>query len=158
MKNNLLLMLILFFCIFSISCSNPNRENPQNGNEDIEIAKTEKVKMDSNFSNSVTYFGKNILVKECNKSNTVVSPLSMHLAFDMLYNGAEGETEKEMRQTLGYPSNMDKKNISEQSKSIMDSLKSNDSMTLEIANSLWAKKNFKIQKSFIDNCKKYFYA
>ena len=76
----------------------------------------------------------------------------------MVYNGAVGETEIEMRKTLGYPSNMDKKSISEQSKAIMDNLKSNDSMILEIANSLWTKKGFKIKKSFIDNSKNYFYA
>ena len=157
MKKKLLLIVILIFSIFSISCT-AKEENPQKGNDDIEIAKTDNVKTDNSFSNSVTYFGKNILTKEYNKNNTVVSPLSLHLAFDMVYNGAVGETEIEMRKTLGYPSNMDKKSISEQSKAIMDNLKSTDSMTLEIANSLWAKKGFKIKKSFIDNSKNYFYA
>ena len=157
MKKKLLLIVILIFSIFSISCT-AKEENPQKGNDDIEIAKTDNVKTDKSFSNSVTYFGKNILTKEYKKNNTVVSPLSLHLAFDMVYNGAGGETEVEMRKTLGYPSNMDKKSISEQSKAIMDNLKSNDSMTLEIANSLWTKKGFKIKKSFIDNSKNYFYA
>ena len=147
MIKNLLLIVILIFSIFSISCI-AKEKNPQ----------TDNLKTNNNFSNSVTSFGKNILIKEYKKNNTVVSPLSLHLAFDMLYNGAEGLTEKEMNQTLNYPSNMDKKAISEQSKAIMDNLKSNDSMVLEIANSLWAKKNFKIKKSFIDNSKKYFYA
>ena len=158
MKKILLLMLILSFSLLSISCSNPNGENFQKGNNDIEISKKEDVKTDNNFSSSVTYFGKNILTKEYNKTNTVISPLSLHLAFDMLYNGAEGETEKEVRKTLGYPSNLDKIIISEQSKTIMDNLKSTDSMTLEIANSLWAKENVKIKQQFIDNSKKYFYA
>ena len=157
MKKKLLLIVILIFSIFSISCT-AKEENPQKGNDDIEISKRDDVKTNNSFSSSVTYFGKNILTKKYNKNNTVVSPLSLHLAFDMVYNGAEGETETEMRKTLGYPSNMDKKSISEQSKAIMDNLKSNDSMTLEIANSLWAKKGFKIKKSFIDNSKKYFYA
>ena len=157
MKKKLLLIVILIFSIFSISCT-AKEENPQKGNDDIEISKTDNVKTDKSFSNSVTYFGKNILTKEYKKNNTVVSPLSLHLAFDMVYNGAGGETEVEMRKTLGYPSNMDKKSISEQSKAIMDNLKSNDSMTLEIANSLWTKKGFKIKKSFIDNSKNYFYA
>ena len=157
MKKKLLLIVILIFSIFSISCT-AKEENPQKGNDDIEISKRDDVKTNNSFSSSVTYFGKNILTKKYNNNNTVVSPLSLHLAFDMVYNGAEGETETEMRKTLGYPSNMDKKAISEQSKAIMDNLKSNDSMTLEIANSLWAKKGFKIKKSFIDNSKNYFYA
>ena len=158
MKKILLLILILSFSLISISCSNPNGENPQNGNNGIEISNTNDVKIENNFSNSITYFGKNILTKEYNKTNTVISPLSLHLAFDMLYNGADGETEKEMRKTLGYPSNLDKIIISEQSKAIMDNLKSTNSMTLEIANSLWAKENVKIKQPFIDNSKKYFYA
>ena len=157
MRKNLLLIVILIFSIFSISCT-VKEENPQKGNDDIEISKRDDVKTNNSFSSSVTYFGKNILTKKYNNNNTVVSPLSLHLAFDMVYNGAEGETETEMRKTLGYPSNMDKKAISEQSKAIMDNLKSNDSMTLEIENSLWDKKGFKIKKSFIDNSKNYFYA
>ena len=40
---------------------------------------------------------------------------------------------------------MSKKAISEKSKEIMDYLKSNDSITIEIANSLWAQKNFSIK-------------
>ena len=158
MKKILLLILILSFSFISISCSNPNGENPQNGNNGIEISNTNDVKIENNFSNSITYFGKNILTKEYKKNNTVISPLSLHLAFDMLYNGAEGETEQEIIKTLGYPSNLDKIIISEQSKAIMDNLKTTDSMTLEIANSLWAKENVKIKQPFIDNSKKYFYA
>ena len=142
MKKVLFLFLILSFSLLSISF----------------LGAEESSKVDENFSNSVTYFGKNILTKEYNKNNTVISPLSIHLALDMLYNGAEGVTEKEMQKTLGYASDMDKKSISEQSKSIMDSLKSTDSVVIEIANSLWVKKDIKIKQSFVDNCQNYFYA
>ena len=142
MKKVLFLFLILSFTLLSVSF----------------LSAKENSKVDENFSNSVTYLGKNILTKEYKKNNTVISPLSIHLALDMLYNGAEGKTEKEMKKTLGYPSNMDKKSISEQSKSIMDSLKSTDSIVIEIANSLWVKKDIRIKQSFVDNCQKYFYA
>ena len=142
MRKVLVLLLIMSFSLLSVSF----------------LSAEENLKTDKDFSNSVACFGKNILIKEYNKANTVISPLSIHLALDMLYNGAEGKTEKEMKKTLSYPSNMAKKNISEQSKAIMDNLKSTDSMALEIANSLWVKKNVKIKQSFIDNCKKYFYA
>ncbi len=74
MKKVLFLFLILSFSLLSISF----------------LGAEESSKVDENFSNSVTYFGKNILTKEYNKNNTVISPLSIHLALDMLYNGAEG--------------------------------------------------------------------
>ena len=142
MRKVLVLLLIMSFSLLSVSF----------------LSAEENLKTDKDFSNSVACFGKNILTKEYKKENTVISPLSIHLALDMLYNGAEGKTEKEMKKTLCYPSNIDKKAISQQSKLIMDNLKSTDSMVLEIANSLWAKKNVKVKKSFINNSKKYFYA
>ena len=93
MKKVLFLFLILSFTLLSVSF----------------LRAEENSKVDENFSNSVACFGKNILTKEYKKSNTVISPLSIHLALDMLYNGAEGVTEKEMQKTLGYASDMDKK-------------------------------------------------
>ncbi len=142
MRKVLVLLLIMSFSLLSVSF----------------LSAEENLKINEDFSNSIAGFGKNILTKEYKKENTVISPLSIHLALDMLYNGAEGKTEKEMKKTLCYPSNIDKKAISQQSKLIMDNLKSTDSMVLEIANSLWAKKNVKVKKSFINNSKKYFYA
>ena len=141
MRKVLVLLLIMSFSLLSVSF----------------LSAEENLKINEDFSNSIAGFGKNILTKEYKKENTVISPLSIHLALDMLYNGAEGKTEKEMKKTLCYPSNIDKKAISQQSKLIMDNLKSTDSMVLEIANSLWAKKNVKVKKSFINNSKKYFY-
>lgn len=161
MKKFLLALLILSFSMVctASSCTNTQVENT-NQEEVTQISQTQgnSYKMNENFSDSVTYFGKNILTDVYKNKNTVVSPLSLHLAFDMLYNGAEGITEKEMKTTLGYPENMDKKAISEKSKEVMDFLKSNDSITIEIANSLWAKKNFSIRPAFVENSKEYFYA
>ncbi len=159
MKKFLLALLILSFSMISVASSCTNTQDENTNQEVTQISQKQgKAKMNENFSDSVTYFGKNILTDVYKNKNTVVSPLSLHLAFDMLYNGAEGITEKEMQTTLGYPANMDKKAISEQSKAIMDFLKSNEDITIEIANSLWAKKNFSIKPTFIENSKEYFYA
>ena len=161
MKKFLLTLLILSFSMIctASSCNNTQEVNTTQENvTEVSLKKGNSLKMNQNFSESITYFGKNIFTDVYKKENTVVSPLSLHLAFDMLYNGADGITEKEMRKTLGYPENMDKKAISEQSKEVMDSLKSNDDITIEIANSLWAKKNFSIKQTFVENSKEYFYA
>ena len=81
MRKVLVLLLIMSFSLLSVSF----------------LSAEENLKINNDFSNSIAGFGKNILTKEYKKENTVISPLSIHLALDMLYNGAEGKTEKEMR-------------------------------------------------------------
>ena len=160
MKKLLLAILILSFSMVCTASSCNNTQETTNQEEVTEVSQKQGnlSKMNQNFSDSVMFFGKNIFTDVYKENNTVVSPLSLHLAFDMLYNGSNGITEKEMRTTLGYPEKADKQMVSEESKNIMDTLKSNDSITIEIANSLWARDNFKIKQSFIDKSQEYFYA
>ena len=160
MKKILLAILILSFSMVCTASSCNNTQETTNQEEVTEVSQKQGnlSKMNQNFSDSVMFFGKNIFTDVYKENNTVVSPLSLHLAFDMLYNGSNGITEKEMRTTLGYPEKADKQMVSEESKNIMDTLKSNDSITIEIANSLWARDNFKIKQSFIDKSQEYFYA
>ena len=160
MKKFLLAILILSFSMVCTASSCNNTQETTNQEEVTEFSQKQGnlSKMNQNFSDSVMFFGKNIFTDVYKENNTVVSPLSLHLAFDMLYNGSNGITEKEMRTTLGYPEKADKQMVSEESKNIMDTLKSNDSITIEIANSLWARDNFKIKQSFIDKSQEYFYA
>lgn len=109
------------------------------------------------FSDSYAAFGGEIFKKLYQPGNNVViSPLSMRMALDMLYPGAAGTTAKEIAEALRYPSDSGVEFIMENSKILLDSSKQRDDVTLEIANSLWAKENFKINKSYVKLAEKYF--
>ena len=92
------------------------------------------------------------------KNNIVLSPLSIHLALDMVLTGSVGKTRGAVATALKIPISEDPKNIKESARSLMNSLMEDKDVTLNIANSIWIKKNFKVKNSFLKDCQKYFSA
>jgi len=91
-------------------------------------------------------------------SNIFISPLSISMALGMTLNGAAGETESAMRQTLGL-GGMDRDEINGAYASLIKLLTSIDpKVQFEIANSIWADAKFQIEPSFIDVNKTFFNA
>jgi len=71
------------------------------------------------------------------EQNSFISPLSISIALAMTYNFSTGETEKAMRDSLGF-SEFDLEGINNQFKLLIESLENADSdITLKLANSLW---------------------
>jgi len=92
------------------------------------------------------------------KENIFISPLSVDMALSMTWNGAEGETKKEMQTALrneGYTS----ENINEYNQFLREALTGVDPTTrIAIANSIWSRQEFNVQKNFIDVNKLYYNA
>ncbi len=89
-------------------------------------------------------------------SNLFISPLSISFALGMAYNGADGETEAAMRQTLGY-GNMTKTQINQTYASLIDLLtKLDEKVRFTIANSAWAREGFTLQPVFVNDLQEYF--
>ncbi len=89
-------------------------------------------------------------------TNVVISPLSVSVALGMLLNGARDSTEKAIKNVLGF-SNLKKDEINKIYRELKDSLLKRDSaITMDVANSIWYRKGFKVKKKFIEVNKKYF--
>ncbi|MBU4556851.1 MAG: serpin family protein [Actinobacteria bacterium] len=88
--------------------------------------------------------------------NAVVSPASVHAALSMTANGANGETAEQMRHVL----HVDAMTTAESNKgwaSLIGGLGDRSpEQTLEIANSLWARKGIAFKKPFIAADRDYF--
>src|SRR5262245_49983406 len=81
--------------------------------------------------------------------NIFYSPLSVYLALSMTYNGAGGDTQREMARTLGLEGLTPKAAASE-SASLLSRLKSLDpKVELLIANSLWGRKGVVFKDEFL---------
>src|ERR1041385_7234390 len=92
------------------------------------------------------FFGN--LTKQSAESNVFVSPSSVALALDVVYNGAKGETQKAMAQTLGLKE-MGVEKLNQANAALIASLTNPDpKVQLSIANSLWLKPDFKVNPAF----------
>ncbi len=90
--------------------------------------------------------------------NIFISPLSISLALSMTYNGASGETQNAMAKTLEVQG-IAIGEVNNFNRILQESLLSSDKGTeINIANSLWANKDFSLKQSFIDNTKTYYQA
>ena len=88
--------------------------------------------------------------------NIFVSPFSVSYALGMTYNGARQETAESMRDVLKY-GELDNKAINEAYKNLMQTLTQIDSeVVFEIANSIWYRKGFKVEETFLDLNRNYF--
>lgn len=83
--------------------------------------------------------------------NVFLSPLSVSIALGMTLNGAEGTTFDAMQQTLEL-SGMSREEINRSYHDILTILPALDPLVkFEIANSLWYRLGFEVQKAFIDD-------
>ena len=98
------------------------------------------------------------IIKQNSDTNTVISPLSVGIALSMLYNGADGVTQKELANTLEIM-DLSINEINQGNQRLLKTLESSDSqIKLAIANSLWTKLNFPVESSFIKTNQQYYNA
>jgi serpin B len=97
----------------------------------------------------------NLATKEA-AHNLLVSPASLAVALTLAYNGASGETAKEMAETLGLTGvSVDKVNKAQAA--LIDGLETADpSVQLISANALWLKNGVKLSPAFAEHAKNYF--
>jgi serpin B len=89
-------------------------------------------------------------------SNVFISPLSVSFALGMTYNGAQGDTETAMRQTLGYD-NLTMQEINEAYLGLMTQLTGLDpKVQMEIANSIWYREGLTVLPDFVQRNEQYF--
>jgi len=91
-------------------------------------------------------------------SNLIISPLSIHLALGMTWNGSAGATDSAMREVLGFGA-MERNEILNAYQGLMDILSGiDDNVASEIANSIWYREGFPVKDSFLNESEEYFNA
>ncbi|MGN0374984.1 MAG: serpin family protein [Butyrivibrio sp.] len=96
------------------------------------------------------------LFKKCfsEGNNTLVSPVSVMLALGMTGNGAAGNTEAQFENLLG----ADIDELNRNYKAYVGGLKDTDEAHINIANSLWIKKDFPVKNDFLERNADYYNA
>ncbi|MDO8986611.1 MAG: serpin family protein [Coriobacteriia bacterium] len=114
------------------------------------------------LSSAITDFGFDLLnragAEETRGTNTVVSPLSVHAALTMAYNGASAKTKREMESTLRLSAlGLDRTNAAYANLlASLNALGEDGPTTLDIANSLWVDDGFTLRPQFAAADRDYF--
>jgi serine protease inhibitor len=92
------------------------------------------------------------------EKNIFISPPSLSFALSMLYNGATGETAREMAEVL-HTQELSLAKVNSQNQILKEILTNADpKVQLAIANSLWLKEGFSFEQDFLANNQKFYNA
>ena len=155
-----LMLAVPVFALAMISCSDDdNTDVPEgNGNRLIKMTATDHAVVDK-----CNGFGFKLMeavgsMAEYEGKNFMISPLSANYAFSMLANGADGETRKQIIETLGY-NTVDIADVNNLNKKLTNELSRLDSkVTLQFANSIWARPSLDVNDNFASAVGEYYNA
>ncbi len=151
MKIFSVLAILLIFPLFS--CSEKEKAEPGLKKIDLSPEQIEIVQGMNSFG--IDLFSK-ICVNEEPSKNVFISPLSIHMALSMTWNGAGGETRDQMMDVLNYPSYDDQEINSAIKKLIADLLSADEKVETVIANSIWHRDGYAVEEDFLEVNRKYF--
>lgn len=158
MKKITLLLTTLLIITGFMSCS---KDSAPQKNPETE-ARQNPIAISAAIANNITdfsfYFMKNLQTEQPATDNIFVSPLSLHMALGMLVNGATRETKAEIMKALK-TENLSQTELNETYKKLLKELPAADpKVKLALANSIWHKKDFSVEQSFLTQMKDYFSA
>ncbi len=109
------------------------------------------VKADNEFGFSLF----NGLIEKSPHENVFISPLSISMALQMCYSGADGETKAQIADVMEI-AGMPVEAVNQGNHQIIEYLTRGEDVQLEIANSLWAKESIPFHNEYIDALEKYY--
>ncbi|PZO38469.1 MAG: proteinase inhibitor I4 serpin [Pseudanabaena frigida] len=147
-----------------VGCSFPDTSNSQSLNSPAPLVsvtptQSKKIFLDSRLVEANARFGFNLfdrIAQQDKNKNIFISPLSVSIALSMVYNGANGETQQEIARTLELQG-IKIYDVNSFNQRIRQSLESGDkNVELNIANSLWVRKDIPIERSFLNIVKDFY--
>ncbi len=151
MKNILFITFVIFLFLFT-SCWTPME--PVFHSSMRELTKSEKKSVQAGNAFGVDLFRE--MSKNQENENLFISPLSISMALGMALSGAKGETFDEMRDVLKQ-SGLELDEINKAYQGLLSLFPHLDrTVTLDIANSVWYRSGFQVERDFLDRLKTYF--
>ena len=145
--NTILMILVLAFA----GCSKNNSPVPEPADIVMTTKSLQLVKADNSFTFSLF----NAIPASAGK-NVMVSPLSISLALSMTLNGADGTTKNDMITALGLK-DLSVDEIDQVYLDLIKALKNADpDVVMNVANSIWIRKDFPVLDPFIATNQKYY--
>ncbi len=151
------ILIIPFIVILITCCSNQNEPIPVPVDAkpiSLRVGLEKRISQDNDFAFDLL----NKTIENSGETNVFISPLSVSIAFGMVWNGANGNTKTEIETALKM-SGMSVADINDYYKILQTTLPTIDPTTkLSIANSLWYRTGFPIKQDFLKINSDYFNA
>jgi serpin B len=149
---------IVKYCMVAIvlllvlqSCEDTNKPDPVH--IDLNPKSQKLIDADNAFGFELL---QKIVDSEEDSKNIMISPLSVSLALAMTYNGSDGTTKEAMEETL-HLTGLSVDDINESYKNLVEAMVNLDpKVKLEIANSIWYRRDFDVEQEFLDVNQAYF--
>jgi serine protease inhibitor len=142
----LIALLLLFTLSVNPSCQK-NDSGPE-GFKEIDLDEKSSTLLEADNTFGLKIFQK--VREKSDKENIMISPLSISVALTMAYNGAEGDTKKEMQETLELNGLTDSE-INGSYKTLINALLDlDDDVIFKIANSVFYADIFTVKPGFLD--------
>lgn len=148
-------LFLLPIILLMASCS--KSEEPQLTPKEIKLSVEQVQIVDGGNRFGFDLF-REVVNRELPADNVFISPLSVHMALGMAWNGAAGETRNQMTETMYFPHVSDPLINEGYKRLITDLLTVDEKVTMEIANSIWYRKGFSVKESFLAANRDYFNA
>ena len=146
MKYILTFFAITTFAMFS-SCNPDDPDNTENGkNITLDEKSAKLIEADNAFGLELF----KTVRKNSSEQNIMISPLSVSVAFAMVYNGADTDTKAEMEKTMKL-NGLTVEQINQSYNSLIKALMSLDKdVVFEIANAIFYAESFSVKSPFLD--------
>lgn len=152
-------IIIPIFFVLSVfwACDSKNEPNPnKKETETINLSAVQKqrVHQDNNFSFELL----RSTIEHSNEENILLSPMSASMALGMVLNGANGNTQDEIRKVINME-NLTREEINTYYKLMLEKLPVLDKKTnLKIANAIWLRNDFQTKTDFLKKNRTHFNA
>jgi len=162
MKNLNFVLSSLVVVIFLTACKNDTESGKNNYPDPIQIdlsaTELQMANESQNFAANLFSVIHDLYANDPESENIAISPLSLNMALAMTWNGANGETKQAIQQAMGmgdYPQS----EVNDYFKKLReDFVKTDPTVKLAIANSIWTKQGFPVKQSFYDVNKNFYKA
>lgn len=146
-------LFLILLPLMAMSCG--EKDDEKLGPKEIKLTAEQLELIEGSNSFGLDLFRK-VVSGEDASENVFISPLSVHLALSMTWNGAGGNTREQMMGTLNYPGFDDETINSSIKKLISDLLSVDEKVETGIANSIWYRDGFSVEQDFLEINSKYF--
>jgi len=154
---------LLFLTLILVSCD--INQSDEGSNETLGVIERRELprslsEAELHLVDGSMTFGFNLfrhLQEESPEDNIFISPLSITMAYAMTMNGADGETYEQMRNVLGFDG-MSQEQVNESLRSLLDLMDLDEKVKFTIANSIWYRDTFQVEKEFLDMNRNYYEA
>ena len=159
MKNLNFVLCFLAAGILLTTCKNETDPEKNSAQDPIVIdLSTTELQMANESQDFAANLFSAIYDLNANSENIAISPLSLNMALAMTWNGANGETKQAIQQAMGMGDYPQSEVNGYFQKLREDFLKTDPTVKLAIANSIWTDQGFPVKQSFYDVNKNYYQA